>query len=77
MLIGFLPAEWVAALDLESLEKMNGSYVTDDLPGRHGDAVSRIRWGEDWLYAYLLLVFQSSADPLLALRMMFYIGLVL
>ena len=57
LLVGFLPDKWVAALDLESLEKMNGSYVTDDLRGRHGDAVWRIRWGEEWLYVYLLLEF--------------------
>ncbi len=76
MLIGFLPAEWVAALDLESLEKMNGSYVTDDLRGRHGDAVWRIRWGEDWLYVYLLLEFQSSVDRFMALRIMVYTGLL-
>ena len=34
LLTGFLPREWVAVLDLGSLQKMNGSYVTDDLRGR-------------------------------------------
>ena len=29
---------------------LNGGYVTEDLRGRHGDAVWRIRWGEEWLY---------------------------
>ncbi|WP_339855577.1 Rpn family recombination-promoting nuclease/putative transposase, partial [Porticoccus hydrocarbonoclasticus] len=47
LLAGFLPPAWTAVLDLDSLEKMNGSYVTDDLRGRHGDAVWRIRWGEE------------------------------
>ena len=76
LLVGFLPDKWVAALDLESLEKMNGSYVTDDLRGRHGDAVWRIRWGEEWLYVYLLLEFQSSVDRFMALRIMVYTGLL-
>ena len=76
LLVGFLPEKWVAALDLESLEKMNGSYVTDDLRGRHGDAVWRIRWGEEWLYVYLLLEFQSSVDRFMALRIMVYTGLL-
>jgi predicted transposase YdaD len=76
LLTGFLPPEWTAALDLDSLEKMNGSYVTDDLRGRYGDAVWRIRWGEDWLYVYLLLEFQSSVDRFMALRIMVYTGLL-
>lgn len=76
LLVGFLPGEWTAALDMDSLEKMNGSYVTDDLRGRHGDAVWRVRWGEDWLYVYLLLEFQSSVDRFMALRIMVYTGLL-
>ena len=39
LLVGFLPGEWTAALDMDSLEEMSGSYVTDDLRGRHGYAV--------------------------------------
>ena len=76
LLTGFLPREWVAALDLSSLQKMNGSYVTDDLRGRHGDAIWRVRWGEEWLYVYLLLEFQSSVDRFMALRIMVYTGLL-
>lgn len=76
LLTGFLPREWVVALDLDSLEKMNGSYVTDDLRSRHGDAVWRLRWGEDWLYVYLLLEFQSSVDRFMALRVLVYTGLL-
>ncbi|HAB08131.1 MAG TPA: transposase, partial [Alcanivorax sp.] len=44
--------------------------------GRHGDAVWRIRWGEEWLYVYLLLEFQSSVDRFMALRIMVYTGLL-
>ena len=76
LLVGFLPEPWVAALDLASLEKMNGSYVTDNLRGRHGDAVWRLRWGGEWLYVYLLLEFQSSVDRFMALRIMVYTGLL-
>ncbi|MCH2558151.1 MAG: Rpn family recombination-promoting nuclease/putative transposase [Alcanivorax sp.] len=76
LLIGFLPAEWVASLNLESLQKLNGSYVTEDLRGRHGDAVWRLRWGDDWLYVYLLLEFQSSVDRFMALRILVYTGLL-
>ena len=30
LLTGFVPESWIAELDLNSLEKMNGSYVSDD-----------------------------------------------
>ncbi|MBF5057704.1 putative transposase [Alcanivorax sp. 521-1] len=76
LLLGFLPESWLAELDLASLEKMNGSYVSDDLRGRHGDAVWRIRWADEWLYVYLLLEFQSSVDRYMALRVMVYTGLL-
>ena len=71
LLIGFLPEQWVAALDLK-----NGSYVTEDLRGRHGDAVWRIRWGEDWLYVHLLLELQSSLDRFMAQLIMVYTALL-
>lgn len=47
-----------------------------NLRGRHGDVVWRVRWGEDWLYVYLLLEFQSSVDRFMALRIMVYTGLL-
>jgi len=37
LLTGFVPESWIAELDLNSLEKMNGSYVSDDLRSRHND----------------------------------------
>ena len=40
---GFVSGDWLRKLDLDSLEKMNGSYVSDDLRSRHDDAVWRVR----------------------------------
>jgi len=37
----------------------------------------RVRWGgERWLYVYLLLEFQATVDPFMALRVMVYVGLL-
>jgi predicted transposase YdaD len=36
----------------------------------------RLRWGERWLYVYLLLEFQSSVDRFMAVRLLTYIGLL-
>lgn len=38
--------------------------------------VWRVRSGEDWLYLYLLIEFQSRSDRFMALRMMVYVGLL-
>ncbi len=36
----------------------------------------RVRWGQDWLYVYLLMEFQSSVDPWMAVRIQTYLGLL-
>ena len=32
LLVGFVQEPWLAEIDFSTLEKVNGSYVTDDLP---------------------------------------------
>ena len=74
--------DWVAWLDFDTLEKVSGSYVSDDLRDREDDIIWRIRMGADegaaadaggqgeWLYVYLLLKFQSNSDPYMAVRIL-------
>ncbi|NEV63254.1 Rpn family recombination-promoting nuclease/putative transposase [Thiorhodococcus minor] len=76
LLRGFLPGAWVHKLDFDTLERCSGSYVTDDLRDRADDLVWRLRWGSDWLYVYLLLEFQSTIDPWMAVRVQTYLGLL-
>jgi predicted transposase/invertase (TIGR01784 family) len=67
----------VAGLDFSSLEKVPVHFVTDDLRSRESDVVWRIRSGGDrWLYIYLLLEFQSTVDPFMAVRLLTYVGLL-
>jgi predicted transposase/invertase (TIGR01784 family) len=76
LLDGFVAADWVAQLDYASLEKVNSTYVTDDLRGRSDDLVWRVKWCGDWIYVYLLMEFQSTVDPSMAVRMMAYVALL-
>ncbi|MBU0498704.1 MAG: Rpn family recombination-promoting nuclease/putative transposase [Gammaproteobacteria bacterium] len=80
LLRGFVHEDWVGQLDFGSLEKMSGSYVSDDLRDREDDIVWRLRLqgsdDGDWLYVYLLLEFQSSVDPQMAVRILTYLGLL-
>ena len=76
LLVGFVQEPWLAELDFSTLEKVNGSYVTDDLRSREDDVIWRVRFKDRWLYLYILLEFQSSVDAYMALRVMTYLGLL-
>ena len=76
LLVGFVREDWLAQLDYESLEKVNGTYVSESLHRRTSDLVWRVRWGEDWVYIYLLLEFQSTVDEYMAVRILSYVGLL-
>ncbi|HEV2851381.1 MAG TPA: Rpn family recombination-promoting nuclease/putative transposase [Thermoanaerobaculia bacterium] len=78
LLRGFIREDWVRELDFSSLERVGAGYVSDDLRNRESDIVWRLRWGrsERWVYVYLLLEFQSTVDPFMAVRVMTYLGLL-
>ena len=76
LVLGFIPDEWLHSLDYTTLEKMPGSYVTDDFRHRADDVVWRVRAGGEWVYLYLLIEFQSKTDPWMAVRIMTYVGLL-
>jgi predicted transposase YdaD len=78
LLRGFIREDWVRKLDFASLEKVNAGYVSDGMRGRESDVVWRLRWkgSGQWIYVYLLLEFQSTVDPFMAVRVMTYVGLL-
>jgi predicted transposase YdaD len=77
LLRGFVHEDWVRDLDFSTLEKVPGSYVAPNLMPRESDVVWKLRWkGGRVLYVYLLMEFQSTVDPSMALRMMVYLGLL-
>ena len=76
LIMGFIPDDWLHSLDYSTLEKVPGSFVTDDLRDRADDVVWRVRAGGEWVYIYLLIEFQSRVDPWMAVRMMVYVGLL-
>ncbi len=76
LLTGYMPGAWLAQADFSSLERVNASYVSESERQRHDDMVWRLRVGEQWVWVYLLLEFQSEPDMWMALRMMVYVGLL-
>ncbi|MBF0152325.1 MAG: Rpn family recombination-promoting nuclease/putative transposase [Magnetococcales bacterium] len=69
LLLGFVKESWVNEVDLSTLEKASGGYVTDDLRDREDDLIWKIRWKETWLFIYLLIEFQSTVEWFMSVRM--------
>ena len=76
LLRDLVPEDFVNDLDFSTLEQCSGSYVTDDLRDRHDDIIWRVRWRDSWMYLYLLLEFQSTIDPWMAVRILAYTALL-
>jgi predicted transposase YdaD len=76
LLHGFVKEDWVAQLDFSTLEKVGGSYVTDDIRDREDDIIWRVRWGPEWLYIYVILEFQATVDSFMAVRIGGYVHLL-
>jgi len=76
LLCSFVHEPWVARLDFTTLEKVSGSYISDDLRDREDDVIWKVRIGDSWIYLYILLEFQSTVDRFMAVRLLTYIGLL-
>ena len=76
LLCGFLPGQWLDELDFSTLKKLPTEYVSDELLKRHGDCVWRLRRRGEWLYLLVLLEFQSTDEPRMALRILTYTSLL-
>lgn len=76
LLEGFVREDGLERLDYASLERVSCSYVASDLRKRASDMAWRLRWGESSMYIYLLLEFQSTVDPCMAIRVLTYVGLL-
>jgi predicted transposase/invertase (TIGR01784 family) len=76
LLLGFVPAEWVAELNFATLEKYPTEFIDDRLGHRRSDVIWRVRWGKEWLYIYILLEFQSGVQRFMAMRLFTYIDLL-
>ena len=68
----FIPLPWAREVDLDTLERVNASYVDRARLDRESDVVWRFRLAGEWAYVYLLLEFQSTVDATMALRMVLY-----
>ena len=76
LLRGFVAGDWIDELDFSTLQKLSAEYVSDERRTRHGDTVWRVRHRDAWLHVLVLLEFQSTDDPDMALRILEYTALL-
>ena len=75
LMCGFTAREWAAAIDFSTLRKLPAEYVSDELRKRMGDTVWAMRL-RDGRHVLAMLEFQSRDDPMMALRILVYTGLL-
>lgn len=75
LLRGFIHEDWIARLDFRSLEKCGEVQISDRLERREEDLIWRASWQVDGTPIYLLVEFQSTVDPFMAVRNLTYVGL--
>jgi predicted transposase YdaD len=76
LLIGYVPGKWLESADFSTLTQVGASYVSATGKQRHDDMVWRIGIGGRWLWVDLIVEFQSTPDPLMAVRIMQYVSLL-
>ena len=78
LLKGFIGEPWGDELDFKTLERRNGSYVSDDLSEREDDIIWRVKWRREdrWMYIYFLIEFQTEHDAFMGIRIMNYVSLL-
>jgi predicted transposase YdaD len=68
---------WVERIDLDSGELVNASFVSDKHDNRESDVIWKFQRldGEEPVFVYILMEFQSRPDPSMPVRLMSYVGL--
>ncbi|NHZ96550.1 Rpn family recombination-promoting nuclease/putative transposase [Massilia sp. CCM 8734] len=76
LVTNFTPFKLFDDVALSCFEAADPAYVSEGLAARQNDIVWRVKIGEQFLYVYILLEFQSGVDRWMALCMQNYVGLL-
>jgi hypothetical protein len=72
-----LPPALLERIDLSTLKVVPGEFVDEALKSSHSDLLYEVQLSAKPAFVYVLFEHQSSADPLLALRLMRYLVRIL
>lgn len=69
----FVDEPWVKDLDFSQAETVETTFIDEEYRQTESDLIYRLRWRDQDVYVYILLEFQSTVDPWMALRFASYI----
>ena len=69
----FVNQEWVHSLDFDSCEPLDKSFISEHYKETESDLIYKIQFQDREVYIYILIEFQSTVDPFMALRVLNYI----
>ena len=69
----FVDQPWVKHLDFDRAERVEKSFVDEEYQEWESDLIYRVPLGDEEIYVYVLMEFQSTVDRLMALRVLNYV----
>ena len=69
----FVDQEWVHSLDFDKCEPFDKSFISEHYKETESDLIYKIQFHDREVYIYILIEFQSTVDPFMALRVLNYI----
>ena len=69
----FVNQEWVHSLDFDTCEPLDKSFISEHYKETESDLIYKVQFHDREVYIYILIEFQSTVDPFMALRVLNYI----
>ena len=73
LLKSFVEEDFIECIELDSLELIDKSMISDDLLDRESDLIYKINYDDKEYFIYILIEFQSTVDKTIPVRMFGYI----
>lgn len=68
----FVGLDFVAKLDMDTLDLVSGQYVSDDLHSRENNVVWKVKWKDADAQLFIMIEAQRTQDPRMAERLLNY-----
>ena len=69
----FVNQEWVHSLDFDTCEPLDKSFISEHYKETESDLIYKVQFHDREVYIYILIEFQSTVEPFMALRVLNYI----
>ncbi len=69
----FVHMDWVKEVDFKKAKKLSSSFVSEQFKKQESDLIYELKFKRKTIFLYVLIEFQSTVDPFIALRMLKYL----